>query len=627
MEEWVGGLWDRFITRVARRDHPEAAVHLADIEKVLGVLFRALGGDPGLRVAAAADMQHGARRRLLERVAGIGEKAAHATLEVETLRLPPTLAWFPDKGLNRDLYLWLIALAAGAGPAALTARADGGFSEADWLRLNQAAVQRALERFPGLAPRYRALVEAVIAERIAPESLPTDEAAREQGLREALREPGSITALPPLAGRKSKALQPVPLWLYPAPPAADAQPRNARQHEREEEDGGVQIDAEKRHHQVERTELPENESPFILLFRAESLLSWAEYVKVNRDKDEDENPDAASAAENMDKLTLAPDDGKRVASKVRFDLDLPATAEDDLVLEDGILLPEWDWRRHELKRDFCRLQTMTARDAAAIPLPERLRRPARKLKSQFAALAPARRWLKAQPEGTELDIDACVRLHTDRLAGQHFSGAGAYLAMKQNERDLACLVLADLSLSTDAWVSDEQRVIDVIRDSLMLFGEALAATGDAFAFHGFSSLKRSLVRFHDIKGFDEPLDAAARGRIAALKPGWYTRMGAAVRHACGLLEKQPAALRLLLILSDGKPHDIDLYEGRYGIEDTRQALVDARTRGIKPFCVTIDKEGAAYLPHMFGPGGFTVLRKPEELPLRLPLLYAQLTGR
>ena len=103
-------------------------------------------------------------------------------------------------------------------------------------------------------------------------------------------------------------------------------------------------------------------------------------------------------------------------------------------------------------------------------------------------------------------------------------------------------------------------------------------------------------------------------------------MGAAVRHACALLERQPAALRLLLILSDGKPHDIDLYEGRYGIEDTRHALIDARTRGIKPFCVTIDKEGAAYLPHLFGPGGFTVLRKPEELPLRLPLLYAQLTG-
>ncbi|WIM05582.1 MAG: nitric oxide reductase [Candidatus Nitricoxidivorans perseverans] len=614
MEEWVGGLWDRLITKAARRDHPEAAVHLAGIEKILGVVFRALGGDAGLRVASAADTRHGARRRWLERIAGTGEKAAHATLDMETLRLPSSIAWFPEKSLNRDLYFWLAAIAAHEPEP----------SGDEWIARNQIAVLRALTRHPGLEPRYRRLVNAVLADRIAPDALPADEAGQERAVRAALLDPGSVAVLPPLTSAGSRPLRPVPLWLYPAPPAAS--PASRKGAEPRENDSASHAASENRHHRAERTELPENESPFLLMFRAESLLSWAEYVKVNRDTDEDDNPGAARTAENMDSLHLAPDDGKRVASKVRFDLDLPAAAEDDLVLEDGILLPEWDWRRRELKTGFCRLQTMTAREAEAIPLPDRLRQPARKLRSQFAALAPARRWSKAQPEGSELDIDACVLLHTDRLAGRHFSGAGAYLSMNQRIRDLACLVLADLSLSTDAWVSDEQRVIDVIRDSLMLFGEALTATGDAFAFHGFSSLKRSLVRFHAIKDFDAPMDAAARGRIAALKPGYYTRMGAAVRHATSILERQPAALRLLLILSDGKPHDIDLYEGRYGIEDTRHALIDARRAGLKPFCVTIDHEGAAYLPHLFGPAGFTVLRKPEELPLRLPLLYAQLTG-
>jgi nitric oxide reductase NorD protein len=346
---------------------------------------------------------------------------------------------------------------------------------------------------------------------------------------------------------------------------------------------------------------------------------------VNRALDEDENPDAGRVADDMDRLSVVRDD-QRVASKVRFDLDLPSAAEDDALVGEGIPLPEWDWRRQQLLADFCRLQPMEARQVESLPLPERLRRPARKLKSQFAALAPARRWLKAQPDGSELDVDACVRLHADRLAGQHFGSAGAYLNQSRRERDLACLVLADLSLSTDSWVSDSHRVIDVIRDSLLLFGEALTATGDRFAFHGFSSLKRSQVRFHGIKDFAAPFDGLARGRIAALKPGYYTRMGAAIRHAASLLEKQPAALRLLLILSDGKPHDMDHYEGRYGIEDTRMALIDARRRGLKPFCVTIDREGASYLPHMFGPAGFTVLRRPEELPTRLPLLYTQLTG-
>lgn len=619
MEEWIGGIWDRWITQTARRDHPAAAVHLKDIEKTLGVIFRALGGDAGLRIAAAADATHGGRRRLLERIAGVHERAAHAALDAETLCLPPKIAVFPAPAFNRDLYVWLAAMAGSAGPALLGAYAS------EWIVRNQFAAWATLQRYPGLAPRYRRLVEALLAERIAPEKMPADEAAQERAVRMALVDPGSVAELPPLTRAKAKSLQPVPLWLYPAPPAETRVRRDPPANESEGADAPKEQQVENKRYQVERTEMPENESPMILLFRAESLLSWAEYLKVNRALDEDENPDAGRAAESLDKLTLA-DSDQRVASKVRFDLDLPAAAEDDAVLGPGIPLPEWDWKRQVMKPDFCRLQTMVARESEPQPLPERLRRHARKLKNQFAALAPVRRWQKAQPDGTELDIDACVRIAADRLAGWHFAGAGAYLNHRPTERDLACLVLADLSLSTDAYANDEQKVIDVIRDSLMLFGEALSSTGDKFAFYGFSSLKRNFVRFHEIKPFERPLDAVARGRIAALKPGYYTRIGAAVRRSVQLLEKQPANRRLLLILSDGKPHDIDLYEGRYGIEDTRMALIEAREAGIKPFCVTIDREGAGYLPHLFGPAGYTIVRKPEDLPDRLPLLYAQLTG-
>ena len=117
-----------------------------------------------------------------------------------------------------------------------------------------------------------------------------------------------------------------------------------------------------------------------------------------------------------------------------------------------------------------------------------------------------------------------------------------------------------------------------------------------------------------------------RGRIGALKPGFYTRIGAGIRYATQILAKRPESLKLLLILSDGKPNDVDHYEGRYGIEDTRMSLNAARQEGVRPFCVTIDKEGQGYLPHLFGPAGYTILRKPSELPARLPLLYAQLTS-
>lgn len=616
MEEFVGGLWDRYITCVARRDHPEAAVKLADLERMLGILFRAFGGDAGLRVAPASSQRHGARRRWLSRLAATDERTALASLDLETLRLPPEIAWFPERILNRDLFIWLIAAAAHEPEPSADA----------WIVRNQMATLRAIKAFPGLRARYERLVAATLAERIEPEAMPADEAAQERAVRQALDEPGTVGVLPPLTSRKAKPLQPVPVWLYPSPLAEpSSRHENSLPKDAEGDERSEQVAVGDRRYQAERTDMPENEAPMLMAFWAENLISWAEYIKVNRALDDEPNPDAKSIAADMDKLTVA-QDGERVAAKVRFDLDLPSAAEDDLPLGPGIPLPEWDWKRHELRPDYCRLQIMQARHVEPIPLPEHLRRPARKLRNQFAALAPARRWLKAQPDGTELDVDACVRLQADRLAGQHFSGAGAYLSMIQRERDLACLVLADLSLSTDAWVSDTHRVIDVIRDSLMLFGEALSATGDRFAFQGFSSLRRDHVRFHDIKDFAAPFDAAARGRIAALKPGYYTRMGAGIRHATTLLERQPCALRLLLILSDGKPHDMDHYEGRYGIEDTRMALLDARRAGLKPFCVTIDREGASYLPHMFGPGGFTVLRKPEELPTRLPMLYGQLTG-
>jgi len=277
-----------------------------------------------------------------------------------------------------------------------------------------------------------------------------------------------------------------------------------------------------------------------------------------------------------------------------------------------------------LLRAHVRLAELAARDAPPCPLPEPLRRTARRLHQQFAALQPGRRWIKAQQDGSELDVDAVVRAQTDRAVGRHPSDQ-LWLSLEKRERDLACMVLADLSLSTDSWVSSEARVIDVIRDALLLFGEALGATGDRFALAGFSSVKRSQVRFHRLKDFGDRFDDRIRGRITAIKPGYYTRLGAAIRRASQLLTAEQAARRILLILSDGKPNDLDLYEGRYGIEDTRVAVSEARKQGLVPFCVTIDREGAGYLPHLFGPAGYAVIRKPEELPARLPLFYAQLT--
>ena len=102
-------------------------------------------------------------------------------------------------------------------------------------------------------------------------------------------------------------------------------------------------------------------------------------------------------------------------------------------------------------------------------------------------------------------------------------------------------------------------------------------------------------------------------------------MGAAVRYAAGVLQPQSAARRLLLLLTDGKPNDLDHYEGRYGIEDTRMALLEARRLGLHPFCVTIDQKADDYLPYLFGKDGFVLIRHPEDLPRQLLLLSTRLT--
>ena len=610
MEEHVGALWHRFITRAARARYPDAAVTLAEIEKTAGLLFRAFGGDPGLRVASAAAAGHGARRRWLARIAGLGEKVEPACRDAETLQLPAELALLPRRELNRDLYLWLIALAAAR---------DELSPDAPWWQINQQGTVFVLDRYPGLRPRYHRLVDAALPLRIAPDRLPPDEAAQEIALRQALRQPGSVADVP--AARRPP--QPIPLWLYPAPAATGARPQ--RRGAGGSKSGGGPTERDSRRRRAQLVDLPERKSSFLLPFRAESLLSWAEFVRVNRPADDDPDPAPARRADEIDVLSLARD-GASTAARVRFDLDLPAASEDDLPLGPGIKLPEWDYRKRALVPDYCCVQEMLARRATPRELPPALRRDAQRLRRQFEIMRPGRGWRHAQPDGEELDLDACVRHATDCAASGHGRERGLYRQLARQERDLACLLLADLSLSTDAWVNNRGRVIEVIRDSLFLFSEALAVTGDRFALYGFSSRKRQHVRVHRIKAFSEQYTPAIRGRIAAIKPGYYTRMGAAVRRATKLLGQQVAARRLLLLLTDGKPNDLDHYEGRYGIEDTRMALLEARREGLHPFCVTIDQEADDYLPYLFGKDGFVLIRHPEDLPRQLLLLYSRLTG-
>lgn len=612
MEEKVGEIWHRLITRAAQTRYPQAAVSLEQVNSTVGILFRALGGDGGLQVEPAHATEHGARRSLLHRIAGDNKRIELAWRDDQYLRMPATIDHFPDPKLNRDLYIWLAALAVG-----------DSHDEEPWFSKNQRLTIKALHQYPGLRPRYERLVAAHLEQRIQPNKALKAETAQEDAIRQALLEPGSVDRLP----HAKRPPQPVPLWLHPFPPITH--PAAARDNEDDSgagRDGDTKDLEDENQHLAEQAEKPETKGRGLVTIRMENIFTWGDFLNLDRDSEENEDlDDAADALKDMDVMNISRD-SKSSAGKLRFDLDLPSASEDDIVLSEGIRLPEWDFKKRRLLPDVCRIVPMIARDAAAIPLPAHLHKTARRLRAQFQHLAPSRIWHKAQQDGSEIDLDAYLRFSTDKAIGHASSSAGLYRELRIGSRDLSCLLLADLSLSTDTWVNNHSRVIDVIRDTLFLFAESLSSTGDAFAIHGFSSRKRDPIRFHQIKSFDENYNGITRGRINAIRPGYYTRMGAAIRHSSNLLSKQGSQRRLLLILTDGKPNDLDKYEGRFGIEDTREAIREARAMGLQPFCVTIDTKANDYLPHLFGTGSYVVIHKPSQLPRELPLLYARLTS-
>mgnify|MGYP002632112091 CR=1 FL=1 len=614
MEEQVGAIWHKLISRAADQQHLSSAVTLVQMKNRLAIFFRAMGGDAGLQIEAVDANTINNRRSWLQRIAGSGNRVELAWCDDNALKLPAKITWFEQTQTNRDLYYWLAAMAANE-----VRILDPAYNH--WFARSQLNVLCTLQRYPGLIKKYTTLVQQHLLQRPDPQQLKGVEQEIELAIRQALIDPGSEKVLP-----KCKVdPYPVPLWLNPETQSFDFT-GDAQDDQSNNNQGGQQTreleDVDRR--KAERVNKPQQDRGLIAV-RMENIFTWGEFANLDRGTDDEDDLDCAeSVARDMDKLSVARND-RSSAVRLKFDLDLPSAAEDDCILHDDQLLPEWDWKQKQLLPDRCRVVEMIAADAPPMELPEHLSKTARKLKNQFQLLAPARVWHRQQVDGQDIDLDAYLRYAAEKNASSGASSDGLYREIKNGARDLSCLLLADLSLSTDTWVNDHQRVIDVIRDSLYLFAESLHATGDEFSMVGFSTRKRDPIRVHLLKQFNERFSAQVRGRIQAIKPGYYTRLGAGIRYATEALKKQGNSRRLLLILTDGKPNDLDQYEGRFGIEDTRHAIISAKKLGLQPFCVTIDQKGNQYLPHLFGQNGYALIRNPLEMPQLLPRLYAQLT--
>jgi nitric oxide reductase NorD protein len=289
--------------------------------------------------------------------------------------------------------------------------------------------------------------------------------------------------------------------------------------------------------------------------------------------------------------------------------------------EGAFLYNEWDYERQNYRKNWTVLRELDVspvEDGFVGDTLIKYRGLTASLRRTFEALRGEDKLLKKQPYGENIDIDALVEAYADSTMGLEMSDR-LFTKKHKLERDIAVMFMVDMSGSTKGWINDAER------ESLVMLCESLETLGDRYAIYGFSGMTRKRCEVYRVKRFDEPYDNTVRGRISGIKPKDYTRMGVTIRHLCHLLGEVEARTRLLITLSDGKPDDYDTYRGAYGIEDTRQALIEARRDGIHSFCITIDTEAKDYLPHMYGAVNYTVIDEVRKLPLKVSDIYRRLT--
>lgn len=640
-EETVGTAWHAMVGDTTTCPvFPEAAVRLDTISETLGVVFRGLGGDPGIAIRPAPSTVSTHRRRLRQRLGSEAEAMVRARIDGDSLFLPSVIDVFADVQLNQRLYVWLAAWSSAAERSSAALSGDPLVADLQFLQAAVHATEGAIAMHPGLAASYRRLCEETLATRPS-RTLPTWEAAVEAAIVALLggrpAASGDVAALlaairgsDPIveAWRAPKGYRrhlPVPLWGEVLPQPArlvrpDDDPPAA-------EDKAASASEETRTRKARREDAPDvDRKDPLILNRFEKILSWAEFLRVNRGVDDEDEEAARRAADDHDEITLVKT-RRRAATKLKFDLDLAPSDVDRERLSGVVLYPEWDYRRKKYHPDHCRILASIAEESGNRDVWEpdaATRRRIEAVRRQFEALRPRREIARRQIDGSELDMDAVIRARCDLVACGHSSDR-VYQQARNEARDLAVSVLIDVSRSTESYV-ENRRVLDVAKEALTALSQGLSACGDDHALFSFSSCKRQRVWVQTIKSFEEPVGPNVLARIAHLRPGYYTRLGAAIRHVAAQLHDRPNQRRLLLVITDGKPNDLDHYEGRYGIEDTACAIREARRFGHAVFGITIDRKAQAYFPRMFGQNAFAIIGHVGALTGALPLIYRHIVS-
>lgn len=302
--------------------------------------------------------------------------------------------------------------------------------------------------------------------------------------------------------------------------------------------------------------------------------------------------------------------------------------------------PEWDVYAGEYRRDFTRVRVLPAparrSDHGHFRALARYGHVVSRLvRSLERVSAEGRTVTRRAVTGDDLDLDACIDAMIDLRTGVE-PGERLFTDLRQRRREVAVAFAIDLSGSTAIALPPDpetpgtvRRVLDLQRDAVSLVAQALDRVGDEYGIYGFSGSGRDDVRLSVVKDIEERHTATVWHRLGGMEPDHTTRMGPAIRHLARRLESVEAATKILVVISDGRPFDID-YGQQYGEEaildyavaDTAKALEDARQGGVHPYLVTVDPDGDDYLSRACDPRSYHVIAEASELPEALAELYA-----
>ena len=591
-EESIGRVWDRYLNRKVYKFHEEQRVYFEEISKSLHIFHRLMGGEKAKELQITDKRYVETSRTLLQKISFLGKEFFLTWQDEESVYLPASFAYFPTKEENEMLYYWLVAMAAQVE----------NVTNHNLIEKNLKAMHCLTERYSGFDIFYKQ------ANRYL-----TDTYAQ-------------LSFLKSLDEQSNQDLiddYPNPLWIYP--PAITLNPANTIENEEEEEpareagkEKSEELHMKKQTNQVD----DKHETDGFLAFLPESLMSIFEQVNVDRCEDDSFDEDALYHAEDLDEITIGQKQAN-LSARIKMDLELLPDTTVLYPLGKGHTIDEWDYLKSDYLVNYVRILPHITTNVIPTELPARLKRTVRKIQGELDLLQLDRIKNDNLPYGDEINMDSWIEYRGHQNKSMHHQNF--YTTFEKKTRDMSTLILADISLSTEGGITQEVRIIDVIKDSLMVFSEALEKLQDRFAIYTFSSLQNKKVYFNIIKNFKDHYDALIRGRIDAIKPQYYTRMGAAIRESAKILEKQQSSSKLLLIISDGKPNDEDRYDGRYGIEDTKKALEEVKQKGITPFCITVDLDAKEYLGYLFGKNGYAVVRDGQKLPKVLTEVYINLT--